>query len=228
MEVLNSTQNFGFSTQSRGAAEDSSQHHTNFDDFLIQRQIESQSPPRQSLSYFGNVSKEEFSKSLREVFRKMEEIIDFVKQQGDDKLLSRLNYLKWGFERQVDIYSTSIDSMERASEGLNSPDPKQLARNAEELNSSMLMQYAFGYGIALWAEEFFEAAGVKDSTLTEVAKIARYTKDTRDEVELNNGKTVKVGSAVTRDLNSKYLSYAEFNSRGSKLLESLLQVTNSK
>lgn len=50
-------------------------------------------------NYFGNVNYEEFNKAINDIFQKMDEIIE--SSQADNKLFSRLKYLKSCFKTQV-------------------------------------------------------------------------------------------------------------------------------
>lgn len=150
-------------------------------------------------NYFGNVSYEEFNKAIDDIFQKMDEIIESSK--ADNKLFSRLKYLKSCFRTQIKIYNLDLSLVKKAKEKLNSLNSKKSICNAKELSTSYLTLYAFGYTIPSQAERFFQLAEVKDNdTQTNIAKIAKFI----EEIELDNKKLIRTYSLASENLNSKY------------------------
>lgn len=172
------------------------------------RQLDPQILSGQSLSYPKNISKEEFNKSISNILKRMDEIVNSIDKQGDERLNSNLSYLRQHFRGQVEIYNVALSFVEQASEGLNNVNPEELAHNIEELNNNMFLQHSFGCDIVGQAREFFQVAGVEDSGMQmDMTKIAKYMEDTRDEIELGNGRIIRSIPVITKDLNPKYLSY---------------------
>ncbi|TKX28113.1 hypothetical protein [Campylobacter aviculae] len=171
----------------------------------------------------GTISKEQAYSSLKNISEKMDEVIENVKNQGDEVLFQKLSLLKnFHFKNALGAYATTLNSLENETNGLTSLNLKDLAKELKNINDSLSVSNMILGGVADIAEVFFAMAGVTD-VQNDINILKKYHVDSQTQLELNNGTILRVGAVreMAQNIDSKISKIAE--DKKNSLLETLLQ-----